>query len=84
LVRFLPRSKRPKKTPKKTEGVHSSHKLTSPPPSAVSGVKSSVPEDALQQEADLSSQGSNHKFLSAEFEAKQENEGVRIEVRASK
>src|SRR5260370_11836151 len=37
LVQFLPRTKRSKKTPKKTEGVHSGHKLTrSPiPPSRV-------------------------------------------------
>src|SRR6202795_2866155 len=28
LVQFLPRSKRPKKTPKQTEGAHSRHKLT--------------------------------------------------------
>jgi hypothetical protein len=45
LVQFLPRSKRPKKTPKKTEGVHSSRKLNGPMPSAP-GVESTVPEDA--------------------------------------
>jgi hypothetical protein len=45
LVQFLPRSKRPKKTPKKTEGVHSSHKLTGSSTPA-SGLKSTVPENA--------------------------------------
>ena len=45
LVQFLPRSKRQKKTPKKTEGVHSSRKLNGPPPPA-SGVESTVREDA--------------------------------------
>ena len=45
LVQFLPRSRRPKKTPKKTEGVHSSRKLNGPLPSAP-GVESTVPEDA--------------------------------------
>jgi hypothetical protein len=45
LVQFLTRSKRPKKTPKKTEGVRSSHRITGPPPPA-SGIKSTVPEDA--------------------------------------
>jgi hypothetical protein len=42
LVRFLPRSKRPKKTAKKTEGVHPSNKLTRPPPSVASGVKNNA------------------------------------------
>ena len=45
LVQFLPRSKRPKKAPKKTEGVHSSRKLNGSMPSA-SGVETAVPEDA--------------------------------------
>src|SRR5947208_10102884 len=31
LVQFLSRSKRPKKTPKKTEGVHSPHKVNGSP-----------------------------------------------------
>ncbi len=45
LLQFLPRSKRPKKTPKKTEGVGSSHRVTSLQPHT-SGIKSTVPEDA--------------------------------------
>jgi hypothetical protein len=45
LVQFLPRSKHSKKTPKKNQGIHSSHRLTSLQPSA-SGIKSTVPEDA--------------------------------------
>lgn len=45
LVQFLPPNTRPKKTPKKDEGVHSSHKPTSPPASAASGVKSKLPEE---------------------------------------
>jgi hypothetical protein len=45
LVQFLSRSKRPKKTPKKIEGVHSSRKLTGSPTPA-SRVESTVPEDA--------------------------------------
>ncbi len=45
LVQFLPRSKRQKKTPKKTEGGHSNRKLNGPPPPA-SGVESTVREDA--------------------------------------
>jgi hypothetical protein len=45
LVQFLSRSKRPKKTPKRTERVHSSHKLTGSPTPA-SRVESTVPEDA--------------------------------------
>jgi hypothetical protein len=45
LVQFLPRSKRPKKTPKKAEGVHSSHQLTASPTPA-SRVESRVPEEA--------------------------------------
>ena len=45
LVQFLPRSKRPKKTPKNTEGVESSHKLTGSPTPA-SRAESTVPEDA--------------------------------------
>ena len=45
LVQFLPRSKRPKKTPKKTEGVRSSHRVNSIQP-PTSGIKSAVPEDA--------------------------------------
>ena len=45
LVQFLPRGKRPKKTSKKTEGVHSSRKPNGPMPSAP-GVASTVPEDA--------------------------------------
>ena len=45
LVQFLPRSKRPKKTPNKTERVHSSRKLNGPTPSAP-GVESTVPGDA--------------------------------------
>jgi hypothetical protein len=45
LVQFLPRSKRRKKTAKKTDGVHSSHKPTdSPTPASL--VDSTVPEDA--------------------------------------
>jgi hypothetical protein len=42
LVQFLTRSKRPKKTLKKTEGVHSSRRPNGPLPSAA-GVKSTVP-----------------------------------------
>jgi hypothetical protein len=45
LEQFLPRSKRPRKTPKKTEEVRSSHRVTSLQPPA-SGIKSTVPEDA--------------------------------------
>ena len=45
LVQFLPRSKRPKKTPKKTEGVHPSRRPNGPPPSAA-GVKNRTQEDA--------------------------------------
>src|SRR5467141_2191429 len=45
LVQFLSRSTRPKKTPKKTERVHSSRKLNGPTPSAP-GVESTVPGDA--------------------------------------
>jgi hypothetical protein len=45
LVRFLPRSKRPRKTPKKTEEVRSSRRVTSLQP-PTSGIKSTVPEDA--------------------------------------
>ena len=45
LVEFLSRSKHPKKTPKKAEGVHSTRKVNGSPTPA-SGVKSTVPEDA--------------------------------------
>jgi hypothetical protein len=45
LVQFLPRSKRAKKTPKKTEGVHSSRKVNGSPTPA-SGVKNTEQEDA--------------------------------------
>jgi len=45
LVQFLSRSKRPKKTPKRAEGVHSTRKVNGSPTPA-SGVKSTVPEDA--------------------------------------
>src|SRR5437773_7887056 len=45
LVQFLPRSKRPKKTPKKTEGAHPSHRPNGPLPSAP-GVESTVPANA--------------------------------------
>jgi hypothetical protein len=45
LVQFLPRGKRVKKTPKKTEGVQSIRKVNGSPTPA-SGVKSTVPEDA--------------------------------------
>ncbi len=45
LVQFLPRNKRPKKTPKKTKGAHSSRKANGSPTLA-SSVKSTVPEDA--------------------------------------
>ena len=45
LVQFLPRSKRSKKTPKKTEGVHSRRKVNGPMPSAP-GVESTVPANA--------------------------------------
>jgi hypothetical protein len=45
LVQFLPRTKSPKKMPKKTEGGRSSHRLNSLQPPA-SGIKSTMPEDA--------------------------------------
>jgi hypothetical protein len=45
LVQFLPRSKRPKKTPPKTERVNSSRKVNGSPTPA-SGVKSAEREDA--------------------------------------
>jgi hypothetical protein len=45
FVQFLPRSKRPKKTPQKNEGVHSSRKVNGSP-TPTSGVKSAEPEDA--------------------------------------
>ena len=45
LVEFLPRRKRPKKTLKKTEGLHSGRKVNGSP-TRVSGVKSAEPEDA--------------------------------------
>jgi hypothetical protein len=45
LVQFLTGSKRPKKTPKKTEGVHSSRKVNGSPTPA-SHVKSTEPERA--------------------------------------
>jgi hypothetical protein len=45
LVQFLSRSKSPKKTPKKTKGVHSSRKLTGSPTPA-SSVESREPEGA--------------------------------------
>ncbi len=45
LVQFLPRSKRLKRTPKKTEGVHSSRKVNGSPTPA-SAVKKAEPEDA--------------------------------------
>jgi hypothetical protein len=45
LVQFLPRSKRPKKTPQKTERAHSSRKVNGSPTPA-SGVKNAEPEDA--------------------------------------
>ena len=45
LVQFLARSKRPKKTPQKTERVHSIRKVNGSPTPA-SGVKSAEPEDA--------------------------------------
>ena len=45
LVQFLPRSKRAKTAAKKTEGVHSSRKLTGSP-TPTSGVESTMPEDA--------------------------------------
>jgi hypothetical protein len=45
LVQFLPRSKRTKKTPSKTERVHFSRKLNGSPTSS-SGVKSAEAEDA--------------------------------------
>ena len=45
LVQFLPRSKRPKKTPKTTEGVHSGHKRTGLPTPA-SDVERTVRENA--------------------------------------
>lgn len=47
LVQFLPRSKRPKKTHKKTEGVDSGHKTNGPLPPA-SGVKNKAGEDARE------------------------------------
>jgi hypothetical protein len=43
LVQFLPRSKRPQKTPQKAERIHSSRKVNGSPTSA-SGVKSTEPE----------------------------------------
>jgi hypothetical protein len=49
LVQFLPRSSCPKKTPKKIEGVHSSHKLRGSPTPA-SRVESTVPEEAHAEE----------------------------------
>ena len=45
LAQFLPRGKRTKKPPKKTEGVHSSRKPNGPMPS-VPRVESTVPEGA--------------------------------------
>jgi hypothetical protein len=45
LVRFLPQSKRKKKTPKKAEGVHSSRKVNGSP-TPTPGVKSTLREDA--------------------------------------
>src|ERR1700747_2063392 len=45
LVQFLSRSKRPKKTPKKPEGVHPSRRPNGPLPSAA-GVKNRTQEDA--------------------------------------
>ncbi len=45
LVQFLPRGKRAKKTPKKTEGVHSSRKANGSATPA-SAVKSAEPESA--------------------------------------
>ena len=45
LVQFLPRSKRPKETTEKNEGVHSGRKVNGSPTPA-SDVKSTVPEDA--------------------------------------
>jgi len=45
LVQFLSQSKRPKKTPKKAEGVHFPRKVNGSPTPA-SGVKSTVPESA--------------------------------------
>ena len=45
LVQFLPRSKRAKKTPKKTEGAHSTRKINGPPPPA-SDVESTVRKNA--------------------------------------
>jgi hypothetical protein len=45
LVQFLPRSKRPKKTPQKAERVHSGRKVNGSPTPA-SGVKSTEPESA--------------------------------------
>jgi hypothetical protein len=45
LVQFMPRSKRAKKTPKKTEGAHTTRKINGAPPPA-SGVKSIEPEGA--------------------------------------
>jgi hypothetical protein len=47
LVQFLSRSKRPKKTHKKTQGIHSSYKPNGPLPSA-SGVKNKVGEGARE------------------------------------
>jgi hypothetical protein len=45
LVQFLSRSKRPKKAPKKAQGVHSTRKVNGSPTPA-SGVKSTEPEGA--------------------------------------
>src|SRR5437016_13069879 len=45
LVQFLSRSKRPKKAPKKAEGVHSNRKVNGSTIPA-SGVQNTVPEDA--------------------------------------
>ena len=45
LVQFLSRSKRPKRAPKKAEGVHSNRKVNGSPTSD-SGVKSTEPEGA--------------------------------------
>ncbi len=44
LVQFLPRSKRPKKAPKKAEGVRSSHKPNGSP-KPPSSVENTMPED---------------------------------------
>jgi hypothetical protein len=45
LVQFLPRSNRSKKTPQKTERVHSNRKVNGSPTPA-SGVKNTEPEGA--------------------------------------